>query len=266
MHPWLLYGETLQLGTYPVAIVVGFAVATVVLRREARVSELPVREVMDATLVGLLTGAVGARAFHVLIEAPALYWADPLAAISPFAGWTYYGGLLGGLFGIATYARWRGLNTWRVLDLFALAIPAAQVVARLGCLGAGCCHGRRADWPFGVQVPWAVTYDQHGHLSPELLAVPLHPAPLYLSLFALLLFVGLTRLKRRGLPDGLLTAGLLIGYGSGRAVFDSFRGDRARGLWLGDSLSTAQLVGLVVVVVGLFLWRQRRRAARSHPA
>ncbi len=263
MQPWLLFGEWLTIPTYPAVVAVGIALSTIVLRREARRDGLSVRLVMDAVFVALLTAIAGARFFHVLVEAPARYLAEPLAVFSPDGGWTFYGGLLGGLLGVTAVARWRGENPWRVLDVAALAIPFAQATARMACLAAGCCYGRLADWPFGWAVPWGVTYHRHGQLPEELLAVPLHPAPLYLSMMCLVLFVGLTWLRQRQRFDGQILAALLVGYGAGRAALDSFRGDVERGLFFGDRISAAQVAGVLTVVAGVLLWRRLARCTPS---
>ena len=252
MHPWLWFGDSVQIATYPVVIVAAFCACTAILRRESLRSRVPVRQTMDAAIVGLLTGGIGARLFHVLVEAPLQYAQDPLRIISPFAGWTFYGGLIGGLLGVALVARWRALSPWRLLDIFAVAIPFGQALARLGCLAGGCCYGRLADWPFG-EVPWAITVDNHGQIPPELLAVPLHPAPLYLSLFNLLLFVGLSRLRARKPAAGVVFATLLLSYGVGRALLEVFRGDSERGPWFGDVASSAQLTSVLVAGLGLGL-------------
>lgn len=258
MHPWLYYGETLQIGTYPAVIVVGFCLCTLVLRREALFSGVVPRLVMDAALVGIVVGGICARLFHAVVEQPALYWDDPTWLVSPFGGWTFYGGFVGGLFGVWSVARWHQVSPMRVLDVFAVAIPFGQAIARLGCLAGGCCFGRIAVWPLGVEVPWSVTVDAHGELPAHLLAVPLHPAALYLSLMNLALFVGLSWVHHNKMRPGSTFALLLIGYGVGRGVVEVFRGDSARGLWFGGWLSSSQLVSVAVVSIGLWVWWRLR--------
>lgn len=262
MQPWLWVGP-FALPTYSAAAAVAVALATVVVRREALRGGLPPRAVLDAVAVGLLCAAIGARVFHLAVEIPGRVLADPAVILDPRTGWTFYGGLIGGLLGVGAWARRGGLPLWDTLDAVAVAIPFTQAIARLGCLGAGCCHGRVADWPLGVEVPWAIAIDRHGVLPDELLAVPLHPAPLYLSLMNVALFAGLSWLRARQRFPGQVLAALLVGYGAGRAGVDAFRGDAARGLFLGGAVSTAQLVGAVAVVAGLILWRRRSRCTPS---
>jgi prolipoprotein diacylglyceryltransferase len=82
VQPWIYYGETLQVGTYPAVIVAGFCLCTMVLRREALFSGLAPRLVMDAALVGIVAGGICARLFHAIVEQPALYWSDPALLLS----------------------------------------------------------------------------------------------------------------------------------------------------------------------------------------
>lgn len=255
MQPWIwLFGDV-TLPTYPLAIGAAVVAATPVLLREADRSGLRRAAVLDAVLAGVVVGAIGARLFHVVVEAPGAYWRDPGAALSLSAGWTYAGGLLGGLAGAAALTWARGAPVARTLDALAPAIVFGQAIARLGCLGAGCCHGRPAAFPLGFDVPWAVTVDHPGRVPDEWLAVPLHPAPLYLSFVNLGVFLVVSAVRHRSHPDGRATAALLMAWGLGRALVEPFRGDVARGLFLDGWLSASQIVGLTAAVVGAVAWR-----------
>jgi len=104
MHPWLVYTDWLRLPTYFTCLMIGFSVATFVLRREARREGLPVRVVMDLALWTVPTVLVGARLAHVLVEAPRFYWEHPLAALRvAYGGFVFYGGLAAGA---ALLMRW----------------------------------------------------------------------------------------------------------------------------------------------------------------
>ncbi len=260
MNPWLLYTEPLRLPTYFTLLMIGFSVGTFALRREAlRDGDAP-RETFDAALWAVFGALFGARAAEVLLVAPAFYWANPWRALSPQAGWVFYGGLAGGALTVAAFARSRGVSAWRLIDRFAVATPLGLVFGRLGCLGAGCCHGRVADWPLGEAIPWAVRYTRRGRVPEELLAVPLHPAPLYAIALALSVFVALSWLRGRQRFEGEVTLALLTFYGLGRSAVEVFRGDVSRGLYAGGLLSTSQAIGLSTAALAAVVWW--RRSAR----
>jgi len=272
MHPWLVYTEWLQLPTYFTMLMVGFTLASWVVVREARRQGWPVRVAVDACLVAIPTGLVGSRLAHVVLEAPAFYLRDPLAMVAPAGGWVFYGGALGAGIGVLVYARLKGLSFLALGDMLAPAVAFGLVFGRLGCLGGACCRGKPADFPFGWEVPWAVTYYQRRQLPEEILGVPLHPAPLYASLFALFLFVVLTLMRRRQRYAGQVLLAFFALYGAGRFALEVFRADIERGLYLGGLLSTSQAIALVtggVAVVGLVTsrsWSQSSSTSARSPS
>jgi phosphatidylglycerol:prolipoprotein diacylglycerol transferase len=265
VHPWLwvgeVAGEPVRITTYMASITLGFVIATLALTREIRASRLPARDVYDIAIVILPAAWIGARLFMVF-EEPARFLADPWELIRPGAGWVFYGGFVLSAVLVLLQARRRGLDPWAVGDTFSPVFPLGIVFGRLGCLGAGCCHGRPADWPLGVEVPWSVRYYLPGRAPDELLGVSLHPAPLYESALGLALFVLLTTVHRRQRFTGQTGALLLMGYGGGRFLVELFRGDLERGFHLGGWLSTSQVTGLVGVAAGAALWAARSRVAR----
>ncbi|MBW1877486.1 MAG: prolipoprotein diacylglyceryl transferase [Deltaproteobacteria bacterium] len=254
MHPWLLHTDVFRLPTYFTCLMIGMALASGVLRREALRGGLDHREVMNAALLALPAALAGARVMHVLVEAPAYYWSHPLQVLSPMGGWVFYGGALGGVLAVAGWARWRGLDPWQLLDVFSVATAFGLVFGRIGCLGGGCCYGRVADWPFGVVVPWAVRYYRRGQIPEDLLSVPLHPTPLYAVAIALALFVFLSFLRGRQRFGGEVLLAFLVLYGLGRSAAELFRADVERGLFFGGLVSTSQLLGLTTAAVAAATW------------
>jgi phosphatidylglycerol:prolipoprotein diacylglycerol transferase len=74
----------------------------------------------------------------------------------------------------------------------------------------------------------------------------------------------LTWLWRRDTRPGITTAAYFIVYGIGRGVIEIWRGDRSRGLYFGNTVSTSQLLAIASVVAGLLLiWRIRHTAGRE---
>lgn len=262
MHPWLVYGDRLQLPTYFTCLMIGFALSSFVLRREATVRGLPPRKVMDLALWALPTVLIGARLAHVVLEAPRFYWENPVEVLRiAYGGFVFYGGLLAGGILLFRYARAHALSPWLLGDVFAPATAFGLAFGRLGCLGGGCCYGRPADWPLGVAVPWGIRYYRRGHVPDPLLATSLHPAPLYEIVGVLALFVALSRLRPRARAEGEVLLAFLAGYGLLRAGVEVFRADAERGLWLGGWLSTSQIIGLGSAAIALALWRARRAGA-----
>ena len=68
---------------------------------------------------------------------------------------------------------------------------------------------------------------------------------------------------------GQVTLVLLVLYSVARYTIESFRGDKIRGLWFDDTLSTSQLVSIVLGTLSLALlvaWRKRSEENRGFDA
>lgn len=263
MHPWLVYGEWIRLPTYFTCLMVGFAVAGVVLAREAKREGLAPQGILDLAMLTLPAALIGARLAHVVLVAPRYYLAEPWEVLQiTYGGFVFYGGLGSAALMLFAWARRTGTSAWRLGDIFAPATCFGLMFGRLGCLGAGCCYGKPADWPLGVEVPWSVQYWRRGHVPDELLAMPLHPSPLYEVLLAWSLFVGLSFWRARQRVPGEVMLGFVALYGVGRSVLEVFRADGSRGLYLHGLLSTSQIIGLVSagLAVSVLLWRRRQAA------
>jgi phosphatidylglycerol:prolipoprotein diacylglycerol transferase len=249
MHPWLFVSEHLRIPTYFTCLMAGFALSTLVLRREALRAGVPTQRVMDLALWTTPFALVGARAAHVLLVEPARYWAQPALLLDlTQSGLVFYGGLGAGALVLLRFCRAHGLSPWTMGDIFAPATAFGLVFGRLGCLGAGCCYGK----PTGL--PWAVRYHHRGHIPDELLATSLHPSPLYEAALALALFVGLSRLRARGHAPGQVLLAFIGAYGLGRAALEVLRADAERGLYLGGYLSTSQIIGLACAALVFGVW------------
>lgn len=137
------------------------------------------------------------------------------------------------------------------LDLLAVGLAAVQAVGRLGCLGAGCCHGRA--------VPWGMRYG-HEHAEDgfpqRLVGVPLLPVQAVESsvLFALAA-AGSFFLVLAGPEPGSALALYLAGYGAVRFLLERWRGDRRPSFaGLSEAQWTALAAIAAVVVLGAAGW------------
>ena len=162
------------------------------------------------------------------------------------------GTILGAL--VAAEAARRLLGVRRsMLDPLAPAGLVGLVVARVGCLLAGCCFGTPTD------LPWGVTYAPgsfvHGfHLAHGVVGggaagpAPVHPVPLYDVAFALVVLALLPRLARRLRAPGSL-CGVTVGlYAVHRFVQDVVRANETD-VWGG---LTAVQVGMAVAAAAAF--------------
>jgi phosphatidylglycerol:prolipoprotein diacylglycerol transferase len=262
-HPVYWYGLMVTLGT-----LLGAFVAD----REARRRGHNPDRVWDALIFVMVFGLIGARLYHVVSE-PAgsttnlsYYLEDPIRIVDfrsgGLRGLGIYGAIVGGVFGLWVYARWKRLHFPEWADIAALGVPLGQAIGRWGNYFNQELYGRPTDLPWGVPIP------DNAQRLPEFQLLPasqrFHPTFLYESLWNLLVFFTLMYVARHW--DDRLRAGdiallYLILYPLGRFLVEYQRPDA----WTMAGIPTAQLLSLIVMVAAAagIVYRHRARGAAT---
>jgi len=173
----------------------------------------------DAAKVYLLTvlGAVaGAKLVHLGLTLDldsGLAWGQQ----RPGRGFSALGALAGGLVGVGLGCRLLDLSLLTTLDRLTPAACFTVAVGRVGCLMAGCCHGRPSE-------SWlAVTFDDPRSSAP--LGVALLPSQQLAALAALVVGYGLHLRLLRGRPPGEVFFLALTLLAPIQTALQSVRGD-----------------------------------------
>jgi phosphatidylglycerol:prolipoprotein diacylglycerol transferase len=195
--------------------------------------------------LGAYCGAmIGAKLPFVLSD-----WDGLRSGVAWFSdGKTILCGLVGGYFGVEI-AKWCFDIRLKTGDTFAVPIPLAVAVGRLGCFEAGCCYGTPTGLPWGVVFP---TVD----------GLPRHPTQLYESAFHLACAAVLFALRRRGLFRGQLIKLYIIAYAVYRFVTEFIRPEDR--VWHG--LTGYQIASVVIVALFAGLWIRDARLYFGTPA
>ena len=211
-----------------------------------------------AVVCGLIGAVIGAKLLYFVTVWPALSYDISLLTCAPglfaerylYAGFVYYGGVMGYFSAIALYAK---LSKARYTELAAPLVPALalfHVFGRLGCLLQGCCYGVRTQGRF------AVVYHRSA-IAPH--DVPLFPVQLVEACLEAIVFILLLNCLRRGTKGKILTAIYLVAYGACRFVMEFFRGDSYRGIFYGVSLSQyLSLLGIAAGTVMICLGKRKK--------
>jgi phosphatidylglycerol:prolipoprotein diacylglycerol transferase len=251
----LLPGQRLgpfTLHTYGLTLATAFLVGLWIVARRARREGLDVARVTDLSIYVLIAGLIGAKLFMVAID-----WRQYASHFTRRELWSllqsggvFYGGLAAALPVAWWYIKRHNLPLFRTLDVLTVGLILGQAIGRLGCFAAGCCYGR------GCTLPWAVKFTnlEAWRTLGTPLDTPLHPTQLYESGAALLIFLFLIWLAPRKRFHGQIAAVYLLCYSTARFVIEFFRGDPGRGMLPGGYLSTAQIVGIIVVIATLATW------------
>jgi phosphatidylglycerol:prolipoprotein diacylglycerol transferase len=222
-----------------VLTILAFFVGGAVFYFEARRKKLATTGIGKLTIVALCGGLIGAKVTEIIFgrSAPsALLILDPASG-----GRTIIGGVIVGWIAVEI-AKWRLGIRRSTGDMFALALPAGEVVGRIGCHFSGCCYGIEAN------LPWSTF--QHEAFR--------HPTQLYLAVSAAVTFFVLKRLRDQ-FPEGSLFALYLLCFATYRFIIEFFRVTDVL-FW---SLSTAQWVSIELAVSSILLLAYRWRKAAT---
>ena len=185
--------------------------------------------------------------------------------------------LFGGLFlgGIALLIGKRLMRfNFRFLDAFALAIPAAIAVQRVGCFFAGCCYGKPSDLPFAVQYPVNTPAHYHQYMSGmigdgNLFSSPVHPVQLYECIGAIAIFILILFLRKKWKSEGSSFICSLTLYLVLRFVVEFFRDPLAHvaggGFIAGFNLIQIGILPFIPLLIILLYHKEHKPSRQVEP-
>jgi phosphatidylglycerol:prolipoprotein diacylglycerol transferase len=186
-----------------------------------------------AALVGAFLGAklafLAAEGWH--------HRADWMALLS---GRSVTGALMGGTLA-AEFTKWRlGIAT-ATGDAFAITVPLAVAIGRIGCVAAGCCQGIECE------ASWWTVNDSHGHAR-----VP--SAQIEMAFNLAFLGWSLAAARYGWFPTQRFNL-YLVCYGAFRFLHEYWRDDHR---WF-ESFGGYHASALALVALGIWMSNRRRR-------
>jgi phosphatidylglycerol:prolipoprotein diacylglycerol transferase len=254
-------GVGLKLGWYGVGYVIGVAVLLLIGQREVARRGIDPKHVMNGLILVAVCALIGARLYHVIDQWGYYSQNLPQIVLPPYSGLALYGGVGGGVVGVAIYVRRHGLPFWPMLDSLVPGALFAQGIARWGNFFNQELYGPPTD------LPWGITIGCDHRVAPYTCdAYPVettgfHPLFFYesaLDILGGLVALWLSRRRFSNLLPGDLTSFWFIWYGAVRFALETFRYGYDWKL-LGVA-PTAMVIGIVAVVLGgaSIVWRHRR--------
>lgn len=248
MKPVLFSLFGLDVQSYGVSKAVAALVAAWLLGRSFQRAGLAKDSAFAIVWWATIWGFAGAKIYYLLEQYPQISVHDLGGT-----GFTWYGGLAGGVIAALVVTRRHGLPLGVVAGAAAVPLTVAYGIGRLGCLLAGDgTYGRPTDLPWGMRFPAGVVPTD----------VPVHPTPLYETVGAGVVALALWALGRRLTPVAVFGAYLALS-GAARFLVELLRVNE-QALW---GLTQPQLWALVSVAVGavLAVGRAARRPAPAPP-
>ncbi|MEK7570341.1 MAG: prolipoprotein diacylglyceryl transferase [Patescibacteria group bacterium] len=250
-NPILLTLGAVQLHWYGVSLALGLLAGVFLAQHVGKRIGLTREQVVDLTLIMVVSALVGARLLHVLNEWT--YYQGHLIEILQIwkGGIAFHGALLGGALAVWGYCRQHKRNIFQLADVLLPALALGQIIGRWGNWFNQELYGR----PTGL--PWAIPIDPAHRLLGFEAFTRFHPLFLYEMLGNAIILVFLLLLwKRKKLHIGDVAAAYLVLSPGVRLGLDFLR--------LGEPMigpfTNAQLFSFILILVGVALvfTRQRR--------
>jgi phosphatidylglycerol:prolipoprotein diacylglycerol transferase len=150
---------------YGLMMVIGFLCGAALAKYLARRFGYDGDVFVNATLLALLAGVLGARLSHILEDVLAggtefanngkSAWDNFKAMLNVSSGGlTFYGGFLLATPVLILYAIWKKVPLLRGMDIIAPALMVGLAFGRIGCFLNGCCYGEECSLSWGASFPY----------------------------------------------------------------------------------------------------------------
>ena len=234
----------LDIYTYGVVMVIGFVIALTWALKYSKPKDIKPEEVMDFSIYLLISGIIGARLIHVIINYHEYSLSDPLTIINlRKGGLAWYGALIGAIAGGFIYSKVSKISFWKLADMVSAPSMVGLAIGRIGCFLNGCCYGKACDLPCAIKFP-EVPY-------------PVHPAQIYEVLYDILLFAFLARRRERSRFAGEIGLLYFLLYGLGRYLIEFLREPG----WMWGGFTLNQWLSIAIMITAFALFQIRRRKA-----
>lgn len=250
MYPVILEIGPLRVYSFGLMMAIAFMTAAYLTGRELARKGYD-GDIASTLVVWAAVGGIAGARLWVILDDWSGFVADPFGAIFTGAGFTWYGGLFGGLLAVTIAMRRNGIPWFVGADSIAPGLILAHGIGRIGCQLAG-----DGDWGTVTTVPWGMAYPNAivGWDYPP--GVVVHPTPLYEFFAYSAGFLLMWNLRTRNLATGSMFWLFLILSPFARFWIEFVRINPI----IAWGLSEAQLTSIALMAIGAInLLRARSR-------
>ena len=236
-----------------IAILIGFNLAI----KEAKKHGFEEDFMVNLLFLGVIIGILGARIYYVIFNFD--YYKNNLIEIFKVwnGGLAIHGGIIAGFITIAIICYKKKVNLLKILDYLVVGLVIAQAIGRWGNFFNGEAHGAITS----------LSYLESLHL-PQFIIDGMYingsyytPTFLYESIWCLIGFIIMIILRRKKfMKVGYLTSFYLVWYGVERFFVEGLRTDSL----MFFSLRIAQLVSLVMIVIGIVIFTYSLKKSKKY--
>ncbi len=249
---------------YGVLMATGIVLAILLAMQEAKRKKLYADAIIDACLIMIPMGVIGARLYYVLFEWET-YAANPISALYIWqGGLAMYGSMIGGLLGLFIFSRWKKIRFTKMIDCIAPGLVLAQAIGRWGnffnqeAFGLPVTQGMMERLPLLRYFPFSVYIEGAHSFDGVFCTNPVHLATFfYESAWCLLVAIVIWCCRKKFKHDGDAFLTYLLLYGFERMFVEGLRGDslyllQPGGVFVNGVRVSQMLSFLAVVAIGLF--------------
>jgi phosphatidylglycerol---prolipoprotein diacylglyceryl transferase len=251
MIPILFKIGPLRVGSYGVMVAIAFLTCIWLLRKELSRKNFSPDWANNIVIVAAITGIIGSRVYFIL-EYFDEFLQDPFSMIFSGSGLTWYGGFILATVAVIITLRKLPAPTLVLADLTSPLLLLGYGIGRIGCFLAG-----DGDYGPPSDLPWAMAFPK-GLVPTD---VPVHPTPIYETIFSIFLFSILWRFRKRDYPAGTMLGLVFIFYGIERFVTEFWRvNPKVIGGWM----SMAQILSILAILGGTIWVMYLHKSKQPH--
>lgn len=252
---------------YAVIIATGFVLALLFAFKNFRRFGIDSDRAIDVIFFAMIFGIIGARLYYVAFQWD--MYKDNLMEILNIrgGGLGFYGGIIGGIIGLAVGCILRKQNVLAFLDVAGGAALIGQGIGRWGNFVNSEAFGCNTTLPWGMTSPKIVSYiERHSDevmgavMNPDL---PVHPTFFYESLWCAIGLIVYFYVAKNRKFDGQMALFYFGWNGFGRMIIEGLRTDS---LMIGP-FRISQLLGAVMFIaaVAAFLYAMKLMKSDKKP-
>ena len=241
---------------YGIIIATGFTIALCYAIINSKRFGIVQDKLIDAIIVGLITGIIGARLYYVVFYPGNTYINNPASIFQIHeGGLAIYGGIIGGLTGGIIVAKIKNINIPSILDIAALGFLIGQCIGRWGNFINQEAFGTETNLPWGMVSENTLLETSN----------PVHPCFLYESLWCLLGFIFLDIFSRKFKKyNGQIFLLYIVWYGTERFFVEGLRTDSLMLPYVNLRVSQVlAAVSIVISVIILIYFKNKKNHAKK---
>jgi phosphatidylglycerol---prolipoprotein diacylglyceryl transferase len=245
MYPILAQFGSIKIYSYGFCIMLGALAAYFYALKQGKKNNISQDTISEMALLIIFAAYAGGKVF-LWFEDINYYLSHPakMFALSG-SGFVFYGSFIFCIIGLLIFFKIKKIKPAPMFDILAVSTALVHGFGKVGCLLAGCCHGKVCPPQFGIMY--------HNNLSQaNPLHTPLYPVQLYDAFFILCAALFLIWYNKRKKFNGELMLWYIFIYGTARFFTEFLRGDEERGFVYG--LSNSQWVSIVLLIVSITLY------------